>query len=241
MERDSFIFYRSFWEALRQCPDDVRLQLYDAIADFALNFKKPDKLDGVAAIVFPLIEPQIAANNKRYVNGLKGKEFGALGGAPKGNQNAVKTTPKTNQNNPKDKQKQPQNNPKTTPNENVNVNENVNENVVIVPTAQQPPQRKTAKFVKPTIEEIRAYTTAKHYTFDAEAFFAYYESNGWKVGRNPMKDWRMACTTWQKKQNERNNNGNNQHPTDEQVIRNTYELIEELGTRTTYNDGNIPF
>lgn len=230
MERDSFIFYRSFWEALRQCPDDVRLQLYDAIADFALNFKKPDKLDGVAAIVFPLIEPQISANNKRYVNGLKG-------GAPQGNQNAKKTTEKQPQNKPKNNQKTT----KKQSNENVNVNENVNENVVVVPTAQQPPQRKTAKFVKPTIEEIRAYTTAKHYTFDAEAFFAYYESNGWKVGRNPMKDWRMACTTWQKKQNERNNNGNNQHPTDEQVIRNTYELIEELGTRTTYNDGNIPF
>lgn len=230
MERDSFIFYRSFWEALRQCPDDVRLQLYDAIADFALNFKKPNKLDGVAAIVFPLIEPQISANNKRYVNGLKG-------GAPQGNQNARKTTEKQPQNNPKNNQKTT----KKQSNENVNVNENVNENVVIVPTAQQPPQRKTAKFVKPTIEEIRAYTTAKHYTFDAEAFFAYYESNGWKVGRNPMKDWRMACTTWQKKQNERNNNGNNQHPTDEQVIRNTYELIEELGTRPAYNDGNIPF
>ena len=230
MERDSFIFYRSFWEALRQCPDDVRLQLYDAIADFALNFKKPNKLDGVAAIVIPLIEPQISANNKRYVNGLKG-------GAPQGNQNARKTTKKQPQNNPKNNQKTT----KKQSNENVNVNENVNENVVVVPTAQQPPQRKTAKFVKPTIEEIRAYTTAKHYTFDAEAFFAYYESNGWKVGRNPMKDWRMACTTWQKKQNERNNNGNNQHPTDEQVIRNTYELIEELGTRPAYNDGNIPF
>lgn len=235
MERDSFIFYRSFWEALRQCPNDVRLQLYDAIADFALNFKKPNKLDGVAAIVFPLIEPQISANNKRYVNGLKG-------GAPQGNQNARKTTEKQPQNKPKNNQKTT----KKQSNENVNVNENVNENVVIVPTAQQRPQRKTARFVKPTIEEIRAYTTAKHYTFDAEAFFAYYESNGWKVGRNPMKDWRMACTTWQKKQDERRKNkpSENNEDKNEQIIRQTYEILNENKARAEagyYDDTRLPF
>ena len=62
------------------------------------------------------------------------------------------------------------------------------------------------RFVKPTIEEIRAYIFEKGYTFDAEAFYAFYESNGWKVGRNPMKNWKMACTTWAK--NNRNNNNN---------------------------------
>lgn len=65
----------------------------------------------------------------------------------------------------------------------------------------------TKRFVKPTIEEIRMYCIEKGYTFDPEAFFAFYESNGWKVGRNPMKNWKMACTTWAK--DKRNNNTNN--------------------------------
>ena len=44
---------------------------------------------------------------------------------------------------------------------------------------------------------------ANGYTFDAEAFWNFYESNGWYVGRRKMKSWQSACVTWQK----RNGNG----------------------------------
>lgn len=67
---------------------------------------------------------------------------------------------------------------------------------------------------KPTIEEVRAYIKEKGYDFDPEHFVSYYESNGWKVGRNTMKSWRAACATWnkhnfsnhKKPNNERRNN-----------------------------------
>jgi hypothetical protein len=67
-------------------------------------------------------------------------------------------------------------------------------------------RKESKRFVKPTIQEIQAYVFEKGYTFDAEAFFAFYESKGWMVGKNPMKNWKMACTTWQKTMNERNKN-----------------------------------
>ena len=54
------------------------------------------------------------------------------------------------------------------------------------------------KFVKPTLEELKAYIAENRYTFSAEAFMDYYESNGWKVGRNPMKSWQATCRTWQR-------------------------------------------
>lgn len=54
------------------------------------------------------------------------------------------------------------------------------------------------KFQKPTLEELKAYIAENRYTFSAEAFMDYYESNGWKVGRNPMKSWQAACRTWQR-------------------------------------------
>ena len=61
-------------------------------------------------------------------------------------------------------------------------------------------------FVKPTLDEVRAYCeerqrtkgTEKRNPVDPERFFAYYESNGWKVGRNAMKDWRAAIRTWER-------------------------------------------
>ena len=61
-------------------------------------------------------------------------------------------------------------------------------------------EKKRGGFVKPTVEEIKAYVSEKGYHFDAEAFFSFYESNGWKVGKNPMKSWKDACTTWEKRE-----------------------------------------
>ena len=59
--------------------------------------------------------------------------------------------------------------------------------------------RARASFVKPTVVEVAAYVREKGYAFDAEEFWNHYESNGWRVGRSPMKSWRSACVTWQKK------------------------------------------
>ena len=55
---------------------------------------------------------------------------------------------------------------------------------------------KRAKFVKPTVEEIAAYCKDKGYNINARQFFNYYESNGWKVGRNAMKSWQAAVQNW---------------------------------------------
>ena len=52
------------------------------------------------------------------------------------------------------------------------------------------------RFVKPTIEDLEDYINEKGYRVDAHKFYDYYESNGWKVGRNPMKDWKAAIRNW---------------------------------------------
>ena len=82
--------------------------------------------------------------------------------------------------------------------------------------------KKAERFVKPTIDEIQAHILEKGYTFDAEAFYAFYESNGWKVGKNPMKNWKMACTTWAKnRKSNYNNNVNYGRETITEKIRRT--------------------
>lgn len=58
---------------------------------------------------------------------------------------------------------------------------------------------KSKRFAKPTIQEITDYINEKGYSIDANRFFDYYESNGWKVGRNPMKDWKACLRTWASK------------------------------------------
>lgn len=58
------------------------------------------------------------------------------------------------------------------------------------------------RFVKPTIEEIKAYCKERKNSINPEQFLAYYEANGWKVGRNPMKDWRAAIRSWETRDGE---------------------------------------
>lgn len=57
-------------------------------------------------------------------------------------------------------------------------------------------KRHYVAFHPPTIDEVAEYCREKGYNIDAEHFVSYYESNGWRVGKNPMKDWRAACRTW---------------------------------------------
>lgn len=58
-------------------------------------------------------------------------------------------------------------------------------------------EKKTAsRFSAPTVDEVRAYAQEKGFNIDPEHFVDYYTSNGWRVGRNPMKDWRATVRTW---------------------------------------------
>lgn len=57
-------------------------------------------------------------------------------------------------------------------------------------------QKKSYRFSPPTLEEIKAYILEKGYSVDADRFFNFYESKGWYVGKNKMKDWKAAVRTW---------------------------------------------
>lgn len=54
------------------------------------------------------------------------------------------------------------------------------------------------RFVKPSIDEIRAYCEERNNGIDAGNFFDFYESKGWKVGSTPMKDWKACVRTWER-------------------------------------------
>jgi uncharacterized protein YdaU (DUF1376 family) len=77
--------------------------------------------------------------------------------------------------------------------ENVNVNEN--EDVTVT--------RKRGSggkgFTPPTLQEVADYCTERGNSVDPESWLDYYTSNGWLVGKNPMKDWRAAVRTWEKR------------------------------------------
>lgn len=61
-----------------------------------------------------------------------------------------------------------------------------------------------SRFIKPTVAEVEAYCEERGNKIDPGEFVDFYESKGWVVGKSPMKDWRAAVRTWERRDSQRN-------------------------------------
>lgn len=62
------------------------------------------------------------------------------------------------------------------------------------------PTKSSPRFKKPSVEEVSAYCTERRNGVDPQTFIDFYDSKGWKVGKEGMKDWKAAVRTWEKRQ-----------------------------------------
>lgn len=181
--RDSVVFYRSFAEAIKALPKEEQLKALWAVIDYGLDEITPEEY-GVHTAIFLMAKPQIDANNKRYQNGTKG-------GRPiteqKPNHNQIITKPKPNQN---------QTITKAEPKEKEKVNVKDKDKVKV-----KDKESVCTRFVPPTHQDVSDYCQEKGYTnVDIERFIDFYESKGWMVGKNKMKDWKAAVRNWNRSQ-----------------------------------------
>ena len=207
MERESFVFYSSFLKAIRAIKKrDIQAELALAIIEYGITGETTE-CGEVVSVAMELIKPQIEANNQRYINGKKGAEHGIKGGRPK-------------KENPTETPKKPLKNPTETPNVNDNVNDNdisflekkkqksdaavsdlENENSESPLETLQTPKEQSGggrkKFTIPTPEEVQAYCNERNNGISGQQFCDFYSSKGWKVGSQPMKDWKAAVRTWE--------------------------------------------
>ena len=199
--RDSAIFYRSFYEAIKELDPVLQAQVYSAVFEYALNFHEVE-LTGIAKTVFTLIKPQLDANNKRYTNGTK----------PKRKQNGSKTEARKKQTRSKVEANV---NDNVNDNENDNGNGNANENVNVNLNLGY------NKFTKPEPIDVLNYMAELNHragnkwqqskvVLEAQKFFDFYTSNGWKVGRNSMKDWQATARNWMNNNKPHKTNDNEQ-------------------------------
>ena len=85
---------------------------------------------------------------------------------------------------------------------------------------------KRKRFDKPSISEIKQYCIERNNNVNAEQFFDHYESNGWKVGKNSMKDWKAAVRTWERSKYRKPNSKKNSKEDAINVVNN---LMNKLG------------
>ena len=77
-------------------------------------------------------------------------------------------------------------------------NINIKEKKEIKEKKKDLPETKERVFKKPSVEEISSYCQERNNNINPEQFYDYYEANGWKINRNPMKDWKATVRNWER-------------------------------------------
>lgn len=78
------------------------------------------------------------------------------------------------------------------------------------PPASEEPKQKTIRFVPPTLDEVKAYAAERGGKVDPVRWFNFYQSKGWMIGKNKMKDWHAAFRTWERDNTNTYENGRKQ-------------------------------
>lgn len=82
----------------------------------------------------------------------------------------------------------------------IGTQQSTNNNKVLKEQSTKDKENIQKKFVPPTLEEVQAYCEERNNGIDPEAWYAYYKARGFKLGKGtPMKDWKAAVITWEKK------------------------------------------
>ena len=206
MERESFIFYRSFYDSIKGLGDAEFAECMRFLCEYGLN--GAEQTGGtLAEVVLKMAKPQIDANNQRRANGAKG---GRPKASPSEGEQAVsdRKTDGSETENHRLRDAKPNVNGNGNVNENGNGNGNENEkgngnenekgNGEGNENASQDGQ--PHPFHPPSVEEVRAYCESKGYRISPERFMDYYTANGWRLGKSEMKDWKAVVRNWERQE-----------------------------------------
>ena len=172
--------WTSFREVIEPLQDAEKGRLFDMMLLYAEEGTDPGNFAGNERFVWPaakqIIDLTAEKAEKLRQNGLKGgrpvtKDNQEKANESKNNQSEANESHKEKKRNNKEKER------------------NEKEAINIVPLT---------RFVPPTEDEVALYCNERRNHVNAQKFVDYYSSNGWKVGRNPMKDWKAAVRTWEK-------------------------------------------
>ena len=191
--RESFVFYRSFYEAIKDVPKKQQAIIYQAVFEYVFDDSEIT-LSGVASALWKLIRPQLDASLKRYENSKKGAEYGKLGGRPKKNKDSEKPLKGYDE-------KPLKGNETKTLNVNSNLNENSNVNVNANANGSGSDQEGQSGTHTPSFKEVADEVAEQGYRISAVKFFDYYEKQGWKTNEGePIRNWKTMLKVWDMKE-----------------------------------------
>lgn len=168
--REQMTFYRSFWEAVKRLRKPAdRLSALEAILAYALDDEELDRTDAADAI-FVLVKPFLDVAARKS----KGGKI-----ATRVEEESDKSTERVGE--------ESDNNIKNKKKNKLKVKNNMLES------------NTRTRFVAPTLDDVSAYCSERGNGVDPQQFIDFYTSKGWKVGDQPMKDWKAAVRTWERR------------------------------------------
>lgn len=197
-EKTSFVYYLDWAEQLLNVPADLRLRIDDAVKRYVLYGEEPTDREVIYSM-FGLMRVQLDRDRIKYASRCKT------------NRNSINIRWERERNAAKQED--------TNVYERIqkiqtytNYTDNDNDNDIKEKDTKKKVADKPRGFIAPTRDALCAYLIEKDLkNVNADTFMSYYEANGWRVGKNPMKDWRAAARNWNARHNEFTNNKNTMH------------------------------
>ncbi len=168
--------FDSYIEAGQELSAKDKREYYTALIEYVFYDIEPN-VKGAVAAIFTAIRPSLDLSKQRADSGRKG------GLKPK----------QTDKQNGKQTSKQTESKTEISDEAKGQAKSNSNSKKKDIPKGIS---KKAPKFSPPSLEEVKAFASEHGLAVDAQRFIDYYESNGWRVGRNPMKDWQAALRNW---------------------------------------------
>ena len=212
MKKETFLFYADWLNVIRDLPSEVQLEVYQAIAEYAI-YDNLIELKPLAKVAFGFIKQTIDRDTQKYISiSEKRSEAGKKGGRPLKNNELDESNEKQKKQLLSEKSKKsncPLNDndndisflEKKKQKSDVAVSDLENENSESpIETLQTPKEQSGGgrkRFIIPTPEEVQAYCDERKNGILGQQFCDFYSSKGWKIGKEPMKDWKAAVRTWE--------------------------------------------
>lgn len=216
MAEKGVIIRPSFYEAIKMLEEEEQLALFHAICEYGLYDKEPEELLPVVQGYFMLIQPVLDSACKRYNASVKNGTAAKKQTRKKktdsvtqkednpGEANTKQTEARSNQTS---KNVQPSNDLNIDIDRDIDIEKESDKEIEkdSVCVSAHPAQtvagkpRTNKKFTIPSVRDVEGYCRENGYAVDAERFVDYYSAVGWKVGKNPMRDWQAAVRTWVRK------------------------------------------
>ena len=179
-EHRAYVYYFDWAEALLGMPDDIRLKIDDAIKRYALYGEEPND-PAVKYSIFALIRPTLDRNSTEYSERCERVRKARSDAGKKHRGNQYRKMEQMEQMEQME----------------LDSDSDSDSDSITKEKSTNVDKKKTVhRFSPPSLSEVSDYIREMNYNVDAKQFINFYTSNGWKVGKNKMKDWRAAVQTW---------------------------------------------